>query len=96
MADRAALHDALNRLACTPVPSALGGAVTNDAWKATVGYTPAQWNAAGSEVVSCDVSGGKYVLGKAAVLGSQVTSATARHVQNTGQWVVDATQLGAH
>jgi preprotein translocase subunit SecD len=79
------------RLSCTPVPSGLGGAVTNDAWKATVGYTAAQGNAAGSEVVSCDASGGKYVLGKAVVLGSQVTSATAQHLQNTGQWVVDVT-----
>jgi preprotein translocase subunit SecD len=76
------------RLSCTPV---LSGAVTNDAWKATVSYTAAQWNAAGSEVVSCDASGGKYVLGKAVVLGSQVTSATAQHLPNTGQWVVDVT-----
>jgi preprotein translocase subunit SecD len=75
------------RLTCTPVPS---GAVTNDAWKATVGYTAAQWNAAGSEIVSCDASGGKYVLGKAVILDSQVTSATARHMQN-GQWAVDVT-----
>jgi preprotein translocase subunit SecD len=79
------------RLTCTPVPSDLSGAVTNDAWKATVGYTAAQWNAAGSEVVSCDASGGKYVLGKAVVLDSQVTSATAQHLPNTGQWVVDVT-----
>jgi SecDF, P1 head subdomain len=79
------------RLTCTPVPSGLSGAVTNDAWKATVGYTAAQWNAAGRQVVSCDASGGKYVLGKAVILDSQVTSATAQHVQNTGQWVVDVT-----
>jgi hypothetical protein len=79
------------RLSCTPVPSGLSGAVTNDAWKATVGYTAAQWNAAGSEVVSCDASGGKYVLGKAVILDSQVISATAQHLQNTGQWVVDVT-----
>ena len=79
------------RLTCTRVPSDLSGAVTNDAWKATVGYTAAQWNAAGSEVVSCDASGGKYVLGKAVVLDSQVTSATAQHLPNTGQWVVDVT-----
>jgi hypothetical protein len=78
------------RLTCTPVPSSLSGVVTNDAWKATVGYTAAQWNAAGSEVVSCDASGGKYVLGKAVILDSQVTSATA-HLQNTGQWVVNVT-----
>ncbi|MGH3215835.1 MAG: SecDF P1 head subdomain-containing protein [Trebonia sp.] len=79
------------RVTCTPVPGGLSGAVTNDAWKATVGYTAAQWNAAGSEVVSCDASGGKYVLGKAVILDSQVTSATAQHLQNTGQWVVDVT-----
>jgi hypothetical protein len=79
------------RLTCTPVPSGLGGAVTNDAWKATLGYTAAQWNAAGSEVVSCDASGVKYVLGKAVILDSQVTSATARHLPNTGQWAVDVT-----
>ena len=79
------------RLTCTPGPSDLSGAVTNDAWKATVGYTAAQWNAAGSEVVSCDASGGKYVLGQAVILDSQVTSATARHLPYTGQWVVDVT-----
>jgi len=79
------------RLTCTPVPSGLSGAVTNDAWKATVGYTAAQWNAAGSQVVSCDASGGKYVLGKAVILDSQVTSAKAQQLQNTGQWVVDVT-----
>jgi preprotein translocase subunit SecD len=78
------------RLTCTPARSGLSGAVTSDAWKATVGYTAAQWNAAGSEVVSCDASGGKYVLGKAVIRDSQVTSATARHMQN-GQWAVDVT-----
>ena len=79
------------RLTCTPVPSGLSGAVTNDAWKATVGYTAAQWNAAGSQVVSCDASGGKYVLGKAVILDSQVTSAKAQQLPNTGKWVVDVT-----
>jgi hypothetical protein len=83
------------RLSCTPVPGGLSGAVTDDAWKATVSYTAAQWNAAGSEVVSCDASGGKYVLGKAVILDSQVTSATARHVPDTGQWVVDVTLSSA-
>ena len=78
-----------HRLTCTPVPSGLSGVVTNDAWKATVGYTAAQWNAAGSQVVSCDASGGKYVLGKAVILDSQVTSAKAQQVPGTGQWVVD-------
>jgi len=79
------------RLTCTPAQSGPGGAGTNDAWKATVGYTAAQWNAAGNEVVSCDASGSKYVLGQAVILGSQVTSATARQLPNAGQWVVDVT-----
>ena len=79
------------RLTCTPGPSGLGGAVANDAWKATVGYTAAQWNAGGSEVVSCDASGVKYVLGQAVILDSQVTSATARHLPKTGQWAVHVT-----
>ena len=79
------------RLTCTPVRSGLSGAVTNDAWKATVGYTAAQWNAAGRQVVSCDASGGKYVLGRAVILDSQVRSATARHLPSTGHWVVDVT-----
>jgi hypothetical protein len=79
------------RLTCTPAPGGLSGAVTNDAWKATVGYTAAQWNAGGSEVVSCDASGVKYVLGPAVILDSQVTFATARHLPNTGQWAVDVT-----
>jgi hypothetical protein len=81
------------RLTCPPVPSDLGAAVTNDAWKATVGYTAAQWNAPGSEIVSCDASGIKYVLGKAVILDSQVTSATARQLP-TGQWAVDVTLNG--
>ncbi len=79
------------RLTCTPVPTGLSGAVTDDAWKATVGYTATQWNAAGSQIVSCDASGVKYVLGKAVILDSQVTSATARHSPNPGQWTVDVT-----
>ena len=43
------------------------------------------------EVVSCDASGGKYVLGQAVILDSQVTSATARQLPDTGQWAVDVT-----
>jgi hypothetical protein len=81
-----------HRLTCTPGPSAV---VTNDSWKATVGYTAAQWNAPGSEVVSCDASGDKYVLGKAVILDSQVTSATAKQLRNNVQWVVDVTLDGA-
>jgi preprotein translocase subunit SecD len=83
-----------DRLSCTPAPSSLSGIATNDGWKATVGYTAAQWNAPGREIVSCDASGNKYVLGTAVVLDSQVTSATASP-RGGGQWVVDVTLDGA-
>jgi len=83
------------RLSCTPAPASLSGIGPNDGWKATVGYTAAQWNAPGREVVSCDASGNKYVLGTAVVLDSQVTSATAGQQPNSGQWVVDVTLDGA-
>jgi preprotein translocase subunit SecD len=68
----------------------------NDAWKATVGYTPqqAQWDNSGSQVVSCDASGGKYVLDKAVFSGTNVTSANAG-LLDSSQWVVNMTLDGA-
>ena len=61
-----------NKLKCTPGSN---GNVS-DTWKATVGYTPqrAQWDDVGSQIVSCDASGGKYVLDKAVFKGTDVTS----------------------
>ena len=79
-------------LACTPGPS---GVSVNDSWKATVGYTADQWNDSGSEVVSCDAAGNKYVLGQAVILGSQVTSALAERLPSNGQWAVQVTLNGA-
>jgi preprotein translocase subunit SecD len=68
----------------------------NDAWKATVSYTPqqAQWDNSGSQVVSCDASGGKYVLDKAVFSGTNVTSANAG-LLDSSQWVVNMTLDGA-
>ena len=54
-------------------------------------YTAAQWKAPGTEIVSCDASGDKYVLAKPVVLASQVTYATAQHLHSTGQWIVHVT-----
>jgi preprotein translocase subunit SecD len=69
----------------------------SDAWKATVGYTPqqAQWDDAGSQVVSCDASGGKYVLDKAVFKGTDVTSENAGLLPDSSQWVVNLTLDGA-
>jgi hypothetical protein len=74
------------RLECRP--SASGGTV-DDGWKAAVGYSPASapWDEPGSQTVSCDTSGTKYVLGSTVVAGTQVTSAAAMS-SAAGQWVV--------
>jgi hypothetical protein len=74
------------RLECRPVAS--GGTV--DGWKAAVGYSPASapWDEPGSQTVSCDTSGTKYVLGSTVVAGKQVTSAAAALSSAAGQWVV--------
>jgi hypothetical protein len=74
------------QLSCKPGPNVVA---VDDSWKAALGYTAAQWNAPGSEVVSCDAAGNKYVLGKAVVLGSQVTSATPVYVATGLQWGVN-------
>jgi hypothetical protein len=60
----------------------------NDQWKATAGYTAAQWNAPGSETVSCDSAGNKYVLGKAVISGANIISASAGRVSNFDLYVV--------
>jgi hypothetical protein len=80
-----------DKLTCKPGPNALA---VNDHWKATVGYTAAQWNAPGSEIVSCDATGSKYVLGKAVFESKDITRVTTSREQNTSQWVVDLTLNG--
>lgn len=77
-----------HQLTCSPAVTAQ---TVDDSWRATVGYTAAQWNAPGSQVVSCDVSGSKYVLGPAAILGSQLTSVAVSHRAGDGHWVVTVT-----
>jgi preprotein translocase subunit SecD len=69
----------------------------NDAWKATVGYTPqqAQWDDPGRQVVSCDASGAKYVLNTAVFKGTDVASASAGLLPNSSQWAVNLTLDGA-
>jgi preprotein translocase subunit SecD len=75
------------RLACTPGKN---GEV-NDAWEATVGYTPqrAQWNDVGSQIVSCDSAGNKYVLDKAVFKGTDVTSQSAVTLPDSTGWAVE-------
>jgi preprotein translocase subunit SecD len=63
----------------------------NPSWQKTVGYSLEgdQWNALKSQIVSCDSSGTKYVLGQAVYVGGDITSVSAGLQQNTAQWVVN-------
>jgi preprotein translocase subunit SecD len=63
----------------------------NPSWQKTVGYSLRgdQWAALNGQIVSCDSSGTKYVLGQAAYAGSDITSVSAGLQPNSGQWGVD-------
>ncbi len=68
----------------------------NPNWQRTVGYSLAgdQWNDLKSQIVSCDSSGTKYVLGPAVYVGGDITSVSAGLQQNTAQWVVNLSLNG--
>ena len=63
----------------------------NPSWQRTVGYSLAgdQWNDLKSQIVSCDSSGMKYVLGQAVYAGTDITSVSAGLQQSNAQWGVD-------
>jgi preprotein translocase subunit SecD len=78
-----------NKLVCPPNPK------NQDAWKQQVGYTKSgDYDNPAVQTVSCDATGNKYVLGAAAVLGEDVTSATATLDPNTNGWGVNVTLDG--
>ena len=68
----------------------------NPSWQKTVGYSLQgdQWADLNGQIVSCDSSGTKYVLGQAVYVGSDITSVNAGLQQNTGQWVVNLSLNG--
>jgi hypothetical protein len=72
-------------LTCQPSPNPL---TVNDRWKASASYSGTGWNAPGSQVVSCDSSGTRYVLGPAVVRVGQVTSVAWDKQAHSTQWVV--------
>ena len=63
----------------------------NPSWQKTVGYSLQgdQWGDLKGQIVSCDSSGTKYVLGQAVYAGSDIASAGAGLQQNSARWVVD-------
>jgi preprotein translocase subunit SecD len=90
----AATQKLFNKLVCTPGANAT---TVNDSWKATVGYTEAgdQWDVPTSQIVSCDASGNKYVLGPTVFAGTDLTGETAGIEPNSTQWVVNITLNGS-
>jgi preprotein translocase subunit SecD len=77
-----------DKLVCAPGNS--------DSWKSTVGYTPQQdqWDATGSQIVSCDSAGNKYVLDRAVFQGTDVTSEIAGQLPSSTGWAVTMTLDG--
>jgi preprotein translocase subunit SecD len=63
----------------------------NPSWQKTVGYSLQgdQWADLNGQIVSCDSSGVKYVLGQAVYAGTDITSVSAGLQQNNAQWGVD-------
>jgi preprotein translocase subunit SecD len=90
----AATMKLIDKMVCKPGPNSQ---TVNPSWKDTVGYTPAlsQWDVLSNQIVSCDASGNKYVLGPATFDGTHVTTVTTGLQTNTEQWVVDLTLDGS-
>jgi preprotein translocase subunit SecD len=86
----AATQKLFNKLVCKPGPNAT---TVDNSWKSSVGYTDGgdQWDDPKNEIVSCDPSGDKYVLGPTIFEGTDLTGVTAGIQQNSTQWVVNLT-----
>jgi preprotein translocase subunit SecD len=84
----AATMKLFNKLVCKP---GANDTTVDDDWKASVGYSEAgdQWDMPKNQIVSCDPSGDKYVLGPTVFEGTQLTSETAALDQNSSQWIVN-------
>jgi preprotein translocase subunit SecD len=89
----AATMKLFGKLVCKPGPNS---STVDDNWKKAVGYTSqqAQWDDVGSQIVSCDAQGDKYVLDKAVFKGNDVTSVNAGLLQNTTAWALNFTLNG--
>jgi preprotein translocase subunit SecD len=88
----AATMKLFNKLKCTPGPNAN---TVDPSWKKTVGYTGTNsattYDNVNGQTVSCDASGGKYVLDKAVFVGGDITNVTPGLQQNSEQWIVNIT-----
>jgi len=68
----------------------------NPSWQRTVGYSSQgdQWADLKAQIVSCDSSGTKYVLGPAVYVGGDITSVSPGLQSSGGQWVVNLSLNG--
>jgi preprotein translocase subunit SecD len=84
----AATMKLFNQEVCQPGSNA---STVNPSWQKTVGYSLQgdQWGALKNQIVSCDSSGTKYVLGQAVYVGSDITSVSPALQPNSAQWVVN-------
>ena len=89
----AATMKLFNKEVCRPGPNAN---TVNPSWQKTVGYSLKgdQWSDLTGQIVSCDSSGTKYVLGQAVYVGGDITSVTAGLQQNSAAWVVNLSLNG--
>jgi preprotein translocase subunit SecD len=89
----AATMKLFNKEVCQPGRNAN---TVNPSWQKTVGYSLQgdQWSDLKGQIVSCDSSGTKYVLGQAVYVGGDITSVTAGLQQNTAAWVVNLSLNG--
>jgi preprotein translocase subunit SecD len=85
---KADVFQQFEKLSCTPTTSQTN---VDDSWKTKLGYTSADYDNPDSQVVSCDSSGTKYVLGPATVLGAEVKSAAPELDTSGSSWVVSIT-----
>lgn len=86
----AATQKLFNQLVCKPGPNAT---TVDNSWKSSVGWTQGadQWDNPNNQIVSCDASGSKYVLGKAIFTSADLTGVTTDILPNSTQWVVNLT-----
>jgi preprotein translocase subunit SecD len=89
----AATMKLFDKLVCKPGSNST---TVNDSWKSTVGYTlqKDQYDNTADQIVSCDATGNKYVLGPATFTGKEVTAVTPGLQSSSTGWIVNVTLNG--
>jgi len=67
---------------------------TDKNWKKSINYSEPQWDDVNAQTVGCGQDNIKYVMGKAVVLGTDVTSEAAQLDTSTNGWIVNLSLNG--